>query len=81
MTVAEAIEIRDRAISLGLESCCDECRSAIERLSKLGTTNAHTLTGVPVPDPTYPQRKREATIGLGQEASVRWLRRHIGAAA
>lgn len=81
MTVKDAIEIRDRAKALGLERCCDECRDAIERLDKLGTTSEWTLTGAPEKSPTYPQHKREATIGLGQEEAVRYLRRQIGVPA
>jgi hypothetical protein len=72
MTVAEAIEIRDRAIALGLTSCCPQCEEAISRLSKLGTTSDWTL----LPSPT----SKEPTIGLGQEDAVRYLRRQIGAA-
>jgi hypothetical protein len=77
VNVGQAIEVRDRAIALGLENCCDECRDAIERLRKIGTTGTWTITKTP--HPTYPQQNREATIGLGQEDAVRWLRRQIGA--
>lgn len=78
MTVKEAVEVRDRAISLGLMDCCDDCREAIERLLKLGTTSEHTLTGPPEAYPTYTQRKRTPTIGIGQEDAVRYLRKQIG---
>jgi len=71
MTVGEAVEIRDRAISLGLESCCDQCSEAIERLRKLGTRG----------DWTIKSNAPEATVGLGSEDAVRWLRSQIGAAA
>lgn len=71
MTVEEAIEIRDRAIALGLSSCCPQCEEAITRLEKLGTVSDFSLA---VNGPRV-----GATIGLGQEDSVRWLRRQIGA--
>lgn len=80
MTVEDAIAIRDRAIALGLEDCCEECREAIERLRKLGQTSDFSMTPK-VKNPTYPQGKRIATVGLGQEDAVRYLRRQIGAAA
>jgi len=73
MTVEEAVEIRDRAITLGLESCCETCADAIERLRKLGTTGDWTI----IPSGSA----KEPTIGLGQEEAVRYLRRQIGAAA
>jgi hypothetical protein len=79
MTVKQAVEIRDRAIALGLYECCDDCREAIDRLMKLGSTNEYTLTGTPTSNATYPQNKREPTIGLGQEDAARYLRRQIGA--
>lgn len=71
MTTDEAIEIRDRAIALGLETCCTECLDSIERLRKLGQTSDFSL----------PQNhnKKVPTVGLGQEEAVRYLRRQIGA--
>ena len=78
MTVQEAIEIRDRAISLGLDSCCPQCAEAIDRLRKLGQSNAFTLSPKR-PTPTYPQGERVPTLGLGAEDAARWLRRQIGA--
>jgi hypothetical protein len=76
MNVTEAIEVRDRAISLGLEECCDDCREAIARLDKLGLNSGFTLYPK-VPNPTYPQYEREATVGPGSERAVRYLRRRI----
>jgi hypothetical protein len=73
VTVEEAIEIRDRAVALGLTSCCPRCEEAITRLEKLGTVSDFSLA---VKGPRV-----GATIGLGQEEAVRWLRRQIGAAA
>jgi hypothetical protein len=73
VTVEEAIEIRDRAIALGLTSCCPQCEESISRLMKLGTVSDFSLA---VKGPRV-----GATIGLGQEEAVRWLRRQIGAAA
>ena len=78
MTVEEAVEIRDRAMALGLAHCCDKCRDAIERLEKLGArTGSWTL--VPSPDPNAAHRA--PTLGLGNEEAARYLRRQIGAAA
>ena len=71
MTVEEAIEIRDRAIALGLETCCTECLGSIDRLRKIGTTG----------DWTIKPSGKTATVGPGAEEAVRYLRRHIGAAA
>ncbi len=77
MTVEEACELRDRAIELGLEQCCDECRDAIARLEKLGHKSAWSL----LPSSDSRSQRREPTLGLGNEEAARYLRRQIGAAA
>jgi hypothetical protein len=78
MNIKDACEIRDQAIELGLQDCCDECRAALAMLAKLGYTTNWTLTPN-VPDPTYPQGARVPTLGIGTENAARYLRRQIKA--
>lgn len=69
MTVQDAIDVREKALSLGLGGCCVECDEALSRLSKLGRTDNFVMRANI--DPT------QATIGHGMENAVRYLRRKI----
>jgi hypothetical protein len=84
MTVQDAIDIRERAITAGLADCCDECRAALEMLAKLGSTTHWTMASSSVthPSPTYAREEHRApTLGLGTEEAARYLRRQIAKAA
>jgi hypothetical protein len=84
VTVQQAIDIREQAIAAGLADCCDECRAALEMLSKLGFTTHWTMASSSVmhPNPTYAKEPpRAPTLGLGTEEAARYLRRRIAKAA
>lgn len=77
MTAEEAIEIRDRAVRLGLKNCCPTCAEDIETLTALkgGVPGAFAI--VP-PAVQSPESRRDSVLGVTMEDAARRLRRSLG---
>lgn len=78
MTVQEAVEIRDRAIRLGLRGCCDQCAADIEALAPLGERNQVTIIPPSLPAAVAASKATDPVIGSAMEDAARRLRRSIG---
>ena len=77
MTTEEAIEIRERAIRLGLRRCCEQCRDDIEALESLSGGRTGGFTIVP-PSLNTVQERKPSVLGPSMEDAARRLRRSIG---
>jgi hypothetical protein len=80
MTNEEATEIRDRAIRLGLQNCCEECSEDIETLNSLSGGRPGAFAIVPPSHPAAVEatQRKPSVVGTKVEEAARRLRRSIG---
>jgi hypothetical protein len=79
MTTEEAVEIRDRAVRLGLKNCCDHCREDIGILDGLLGGRPGSFAIVPPSQNAIAMNERKpAVLGTRMEDAARRLRRSIG---
>lgn len=81
MNLQQALEIRERAKSLGLAKCCDQCRQDLEDLEHLGVRGGMTIIPPSLPVAVEASQAKEPVLGTRMEDAARRLRRCIGAAA
>jgi hypothetical protein len=72
------MEIRDRAVRLGLKKCCAQCAEDIETLAPLGVRGGMTIIPPTLPQAVEASQAKEPVLGTRMEDAARRLRRSIG---